>query len=104
MATCADLEGVDRGSGHPLKNRKNIGFLSNFGPDPLINRKDTKPAFNVGPSSARKRNAIEMAFRWRANDGRLRVVFGSFHQLQKNVKVGPPQNFLDPRMGQYLQL
>ena len=42
----------------PLKNKKNIGFLSNTGPDPLKNHKATKPAFNVGPSSARQRNAI----------------------------------------------
>ena len=27
--------GGDRGSGPPLKNHKNIGFLSNAGPDPL---------------------------------------------------------------------
>ena len=35
----------------PLKNHKNIGLLSNTGPDPLKNHKATKPAFNVGPSS-----------------------------------------------------
>ena len=29
--------GGDRGSGPPLKNHKNIGFLSNIGPDPLKN-------------------------------------------------------------------
>ena len=39
-------------SGPPLKNYKNIGFLSNAGPDSLKNHKATKPAFNVGPSSA----------------------------------------------------
>ena len=60
-----------------LKNHKNIGFLSNTGPDPLQNHKATKPAFNVGPSSARQRNAIEMAVRSRADDGPLLVVFGS---------------------------
>ena len=32
----------------PLKNHKNLGFLSNTGPDPLKNHKATKPAFNVG--------------------------------------------------------
>ena len=42
----------------PLKNYKNIGFLSNTSPDPLKNQKATKPAFNVGPSLARQRNAI----------------------------------------------
>ena len=42
----------------PLKYHKNIGFLSNTGPDPLKNNKATKPAFNVVPPSARQRNAI----------------------------------------------
>ena len=39
-------------SGPPLspENHKNIGLLSNTGPDPLKNHKATKPAFNVGPS------------------------------------------------------
>ena len=50
--------GGGRGSGSPLENHKNIGFLSNTCPDPLKNHKATKPAFNVGPSSARQRNAI----------------------------------------------
>ena len=48
----------DRGSGTPLKNQENIGFLSKTGPDPLKNHKASKPQFNVGPSSARQRNAI----------------------------------------------
>ena len=34
LHACADPEG-DRGSGPPLENYKNIGFLSNTGPDPL---------------------------------------------------------------------
>ena len=42
----------------PLKNHKNIGFLSNTGPDPLYRLKATKPVFNVWPSSPRQRNAI----------------------------------------------
>ena len=45
----------------PLKNHKNIMFLSNTGPEPLKNHKATKPAFNVGPPSAHQRNAIYMA-------------------------------------------
>ena len=48
----------DRRSDLPSVNHKNIGFLSNTGPDPLKNHKATKPAFNVGLSSARQRNAI----------------------------------------------
>ena len=58
MLTCVDPEGEDRGSGPPLKNYKNIGFLSDTGLDHLKNHKATKPAFNVGPTSARQRNAI----------------------------------------------
>ena len=42
----------------PLENHKNIGFLSNTGPDPLKNHKATKLAFKVGLSSAHQRNAI----------------------------------------------
>ena len=41
-----------------LKNHKNIGFLSNTGPDPLENHKATKQAFNVGSSSAHQQNTI----------------------------------------------
>ena len=33
--------GGDRGSGPSLNNHKNIGFLSNTGPDPLKNHKAT---------------------------------------------------------------
>ena len=53
--------GGGRWSERLLKNHKNIGFLSNTGPDPMKNHKATnmtKPAFNIGPSSARLRNAI----------------------------------------------
>ena len=35
------------GSGSPLKNHKNIGFLSKTGPEPLEIYKAAKPAFNV---------------------------------------------------------
>ena len=72
------------GSGPPLKNHKNIGFLSNTDPHPLENHKATKHHLN--------------GFRWRANDDPLIVVFESSlpHQLKTNnskkkvVKVGPP--------------
>ena len=51
----------------PLKNHKNIGFLSNTGPDPLKNHKDTKPALNVGPSNGplakRHFNGVSLAGR-----------------------------------------
>ena len=83
---CADPEGL--GGPHPplSNNHKNIGFLSNTGSDHMKNHKATKPAFNVGPSLARQRNAIEMVFRWRADDGPILVVFGSTHQLKKRCQ------------------
>ena len=43
--------GGTRGLDPSLKNNKNIGFLSNTGPDPL---KITKSAINVGLSSAHR--------------------------------------------------
>ena len=55
--------GRDRGSGTPLKDYKNIGFLSLAGPDPLKNHKAIKPAFNVGPSSACQQNVISLVGR-----------------------------------------
>ena len=42
----------------PLKNHKNIGFLSNTGSDRLKNHEATKPVFNVGPSLAHQGNTI----------------------------------------------
>ena len=50
--------GGGQGSGPTLKNHKNIGLLSNTGPDPLKNQKATNQKFNVEPSPARQRNAI----------------------------------------------
>ena len=82
-----------RGSGPPLKNHKNIGFLCNTGHDPLKNHKSTESAFNVLPLSARQQNAISMAFHWRAGDGTFIVVFGFFIPLSTKkipIKFGPP--------------
>ena len=66
----ADPE-VGPGVRTPLKNHKNIGFLSNTDPDPLKNHKATKPAFNFG----HYRPASIMAFCWWIDDGPLIVVF-----------------------------
>ena len=74
------------GQGVTLKNYKNIGFLCISGPDPQKNYEATEPAFNVGPSSARQRNAILMAFRWRADDGPLILVFRSSHHSSTRKK------------------
>ena len=77
-----------------LKNHKNIVFFSNTGPDILKNHKTTKPAFNVGPTSARQRNAIKMAFRWRANDDPLLVLFGSSLPSSKKCQSLTPSGKL----------
>ena len=93
---------IQRGGGTggppPLKNHKNIGFLCNTGPDPLTNLIATKSAFNVGPASARQRNAISMAFRWRADGGPFTAVFISSipHQLKKKKNKKQPLSNLDP--------
>ena len=50
----ARIQRGSRGSVPSLKKYKNIGFLSNVGPDPLKNHKATKPAINVWPSWARR--------------------------------------------------
>ena len=55
---CGSRGGGGRGSGPPSKNSKNIGFLSNSGPDPLTNHEATKPVFNVGPLSARQQTMM----------------------------------------------
>ena len=49
LTSCAELEGGGGGQGTPLKYHRNIGFLSNTGPDNLKNRKAIEPVFNVGP-------------------------------------------------------
>ena len=49
--------GGDRGSGPPLKNHKNIGFISNTGPDPLKKSQRYKASIQcwaiIGPPARR---------------------------------------------------
>ena len=85
----------------PPKYHKNEGFLSNSGPDPLKNH-SYHPSIQRWPSSIsspakRHFDAIQMAFRWRPDDGPLIVVSGSNlsssfknKQRKKAVIVGPP--------------
>ena len=97
VVASADPEGGQDVPHLPLKNHKNIGFLSNTSPDPMENHKVTctKPEFNAGPSSARKRNAIKMASRWRADDGPLIALMDpttSPHQLKNKNKNNKKQS------------
>ena len=87
----------------PMKNHKTIGFLTNTGPVPL---KTHNMLGHVGPSSARQRNAIAMAFRWRTDDGPFISVLYldllSSYQLKmimiiKNVLKFPPPSLLKIR-------
>ena len=63
--------GGGRGSGPPMVNYKNVGFLSNTGPDPL---KITKLP-NQYSMLGHHRPASETPFRWRAFDCHLIVDF-----------------------------
>ena len=59
---------------------------------PLKNHKATKSAFNAGLLSARQRNAIKMAFRWRSDDDPLLVLT----KKKTVVRIVPPlQSFLN---------
>ena len=51
----------------PLENYKNIGFLSNTGPDPL---QITKPPIQHS-MFGHHRSASEMPFKWRFSSGLL---------------------------------
>ena len=72
----------------PLKNQKDIGFLSNTGPDPLKNHKDTNPAFNVGAiigtPAKRHLNGVSLAGPWWPNFSGIWIL-----SLTKK-KVGTP--------------
>ena len=99
--TCADPEGGTGGRNPPpLKNKKNIGFLSNIGPNPWKITELPKQLSMLGQHRhARKRHLNGV--RWRADDGPLIVVFGSYLPSSKKTtsKLDPLwQNFLDPRM------
>ena len=59
--------GGGRGSGLPLENHKNIGFLSNTGPDPL---KITKLPSQQS-MKGHHRNASETPFKWRFAGGSM---------------------------------
>ena len=81
----------------PLKNHKNIGFLSNTGPDPLKNHKATKAVFNIGQHQhASERAGWPMMARllWYLDPS-------SRHQIKKKKSSNLEplwQNFLNQRM------
>ena len=74
----ARIQRWDRGSGPPppLENHKNIGFLSNTGPNPLKIIKLPSQIQRWTIIGPRAKHHL-MAFRWRAVGGPHIVVFGS---------------------------
>ena len=85
-----------------LKNHKNIGFLSNCGLDHLKITKLPSQHSMFGHHRHSSETPFLMAFRWRANDGTLIVVFGSsFPSWTENKRTKktrqswtPPDNTL----------
>ena len=75
---CADPEGRGQGvrTPPPEKPHKYRVYWQYWSGSPEIHTA-TKPVFNAGASSARQRNAIKMAFRWRTDDGPPIVIFRS---------------------------
>ena len=79
----ARIQRWDRGSGSPLKNHKNIEFISNTGPDLLkFSRLPSQHSTIIGTPAKRHLNS----FRWRADDGPLIVIFG-FSPLKRKKNV-----------------
>ena len=87
---CGNRGGWDRGSRPPPHEKSqynNIGFLSNTDPDPLKITKLPSQHSMLGhhrhasetPFKWRFAGGSMMAFRWRADDGPILVVFGSTH-------------------------
>ena len=50
--------GGDRGSGPPLKNHENIGFLSNNGPEPLRNQAIIQCRIIISPTAKHHLNGV----------------------------------------------
>ena len=62
----------------PFKNHKNIGFLNKTGLDPQkITKLPSQHSIFGHNRHASETPGLKMAFRWRADDGPLMVVFGS---------------------------
>ena len=89
--TCADTE-AGTGGQDPLKNHKNMGFLSNTDPDPLKKSQSYQASVqclaNICTPAKRHLNGISLTGRSWPH----KMVFGSFlpSSTKKIVKVGPP--------------
>ena len=69
LISCADPEGGGAGVWTPpLKNHKNLGFLSDSGPDPLKIHKATEPAFSM---LGHHQHASKTPFKWHFAGGQM---------------------------------
>ena len=70
----------------PPKNHKNIEFLSNTGPDPQEFSKLPSQHSTLGHHRHVSETPLIKAFRWRADDGPLLVIFGSSLPYKRRKK------------------
>ena len=75
----------------PMKNHKNIGFSSNTVPDSLKNRSYQASIQCWGIIGTPVKHHL-MAFHWRAHDGPLIVVLGSFLPSSTKKKENKNKN------------
>ena len=84
VTTCADPEG-GQGGPDPLKNYKNIGFLSNTGPNPLTNKKkDLQSQYSI---LGQHRPARETPLKWSRSPEKAQRYLAS---IQCRAIIGPP--------------
>ena len=81
--SCADPDGGGTGSGPPLENYKNIGFLSNTGPDPLKITKLSSQHSMFG----HHRPASETPFKWHFAGGQLMARYNGIWILPTLIKL-----------------
>ena len=100
----AGSRGGDMRSGSPLKNLKNIGFLSNTGPDPLqsSNMKATK--LSQHSMLGHYRHASETQFKWCFPGGPIMAHFQRYldplshkKKKKKGCQSWTPSGNLNPR-------
>ena len=91
------------GGPDPLDNYKNIGFLSNTGPDPLKSQSyqvSIQCWAIIGPPAKRHLNGVSLAGQcWPAKSGIL--ILTALIKLKKTVKVGPPPTKLSGSLHVY---
>ena len=85
-----ESKGGDRGSGPPLKNHNNIGFLSNTVPDHMKKSQSYKASIQrvaiIGPPAKRHLNGVLLAGRWWPSHSGIWILSSTKKDV---VKAGP---------------